>query len=216
MAKKNQDPAEKKVKSNKVKSNKVKGKSMLEDINAKLKLSQKELQRQVDELRSQVKVLSKDTGKTAGKLIKKMDKNYRKKLAQLHNEFDERMESVHKAQDKIIGQLPTELVEKLHLKASNVVKPATKASKKATVKVDGKNIEKLKTVAKTTKSTTPTIASIKGIGPVLQKKLADAGFTSLEDLANISASKTEALKPFEKNRGSTTWQQEAQALLDNK
>jgi predicted flap endonuclease-1-like 5' DNA nuclease len=215
MAKKNQEPVKKKVK-----SDKVKGKSMLEDINTKLKSSQKELQKQVDELKSQVKTLSKDSGKTAGKLIKKIDKNYHKKLAQLHNEFDERMKSVHKVQDKIIGQLPTELVEKLHLKASNVVKPTKKTSKKATVTVNDKSPEKPKTVAKKTKSKTlpkaPTIASIKGIGPVNQKKLADAGFISLEDLANIPASKTEALKPFEKIKGFTTWQQEAQALLDNK
>jgi predicted flap endonuclease-1-like 5' DNA nuclease len=62
----------------------------------------------------------------------------------------------------------------------------------------------------------PTIASISGIGPVTQKKLADAGFTSLEDLANTPKSKIEALKQFEKTKGFTTWKTKAQALLNNK
>lgn len=204
--------------SKKVKS---KGDEMLKEINAKLKSTQKDLQKQVDDLTSQVKTLSKDPGKPARKLIKKIEKSYHKKVAKLQDEFDERMESVIKLQDKVIAQLPKELAEKLHLKESSQAKPAKKASKSTkapAAKAKKTTTAKPKTAkpraAKTTKA--PTIASINGIGPVVQKKLAEAGFTTLEDLANTPANKIEALKQFEKTRGFNTWKEKAQALLNNK
>lgn len=213
MANKNQDTVKKKVKSDTSKDD-----SMLGEINAKLKSSQKDLQKQVDDLRSQVKSLSKNPGKSARKLIKKIDKNYHKKLTRLQKDFHERMESVHKIQDKVIAQLPTELAERLHLKASSAKKPPNKASKRAKAKGSDEMASQPKVEAKTViLKTVPmalTIASIKGIGPVIQKKLAAAGFTSLEDLANTPTTKIEALKLFEKARGFDTWQKEAQVLLD--
>lgn len=203
--------------SKKVKS---KGDEMLKDINAKLKSTQKDLQKQVDDLTSQVKTLSKDPGKPARKLIKKIEKSYHKKVAKLQDEFDERMESVLKLQDKVIAQLPKELVEKLNLKESGSAKgakKATKTTKAPAAKAKTKKAAPAKPrAAKPRSAKAPTIASINGIGPVVQKKLAEAGFTTLEDLANTPASKAEALKQFEKTRGFSTWKEKAQALLNNK
>ncbi|WP_250656928.1 hypothetical protein [Alkalimarinus coralli] len=227
MAKKNQKTPEKKMK--KVKA---KGDTMLKEINAKLKSTQKDLQKQVDELTSQVKSLSKDPSKPAKKLLKKLEKSYHKKVAKLQDEFDERMESVLKLQDKVIAQLPTELAEKLNLKESHTAKPAKKASKTSAPKAKkstpesttkksspAKKAPAKKAPAKTAPAKTakaPTIAAIKGIGPVIQKKLAAAGFTSLEDLANTPADKAQALKEFENTRGFETWKEQAQALLNKK
>lgn len=203
--------------SKKVKS---KGDEMLKDINAKLKSTQKDLQKQVDDLTSQVKSLSKDPSKPARKLIKKIEKSYHKKVAKLQDEFDERMESVLKLQDKVIAQLPKELVEKLNLKESGSAKgakKATKTTKAPAAKAKTKKAAPAKPrAAKPRSAKAPTIASINGIGPVVQKKLAEAGFTTLEDLANTPASKAEALKQFEKTRGFSTWKEKAQALLNNK
>ena len=203
MAKKNQSTAKKKTK-----SNNSKGESLLEEINAKLKSSQNDLQKQVDELTSQVKTLSKDPSKTARKLFKSIEKSYHEKVAQLQNDFDKRMESVQKIQDNVIAQLPKKLAEKLNLKSSSPAKSPVKPAKTAKA-----------TAAKAKKSTaakTPTIASINGIGPVMQKKLAAAGFTRLEDLANTPASKATALKQFDRSRGFNNWTKEAQALLAKK
>ena len=230
MAKKNQTTAKKKLKSDDSESDNI-----LDEINAKRKSAQKDLQKQVDELTSQVKILSKDPAKTARKFLKAMEKSYHEKVAQLQKDFDKRMVAVHKLQDRVIAQLPTELAEKLHLKASSETEPAkpktatkkakpktvTKAAPKAAPKTATKTA-KPKTVTKAapkaaTKAVkTPTIASIVGIGPVTHKKLIDAGFTSLEDLANTPVSKIEALKQFEKTKGFTTWKKEAQALLNKK
>ena len=214
MAKKNQSTSNKKVK-----KDKSKGETMLKEINAKLKSTQKDLQKQVDDLTSQVKTLSKDPSKPARKLIKKIEKGYHKKVAQLQDEFDERMESVLKMQDKVIEQLPKELADKLNLKTSSPAKKAPKSSPKAPAsKAKKATAAKPKTAkpraARAPKA--PTIASINGIGPVVQKKLAEAGFTTLEDLANTPASKVEALKQFEKTRGFNTWKEKAQALLNSK
>jgi predicted flap endonuclease-1-like 5' DNA nuclease len=209
MANKNQDTSKKKVKSENSKDD-----GILAEINAKLNLSQKDLQKQVDELTSQVKSLSKDPGKTARKLLKTIDKSYHKKLAQLQNDFDRRMESVHKIQDKVIAQLPVELAERLNLKASSPVKSAKESSK--TAKITSAKVNQHKAAKPIRKPKTPSIASISGIGPVIQKKLAAAGFVSLEDLANTPKSKIEALKQFEKTRGFSTWKDDAQALIDKK
>ena len=60
---------------------------------------------------------------------------------------------------------------------------------------------------------TATIASVKSIGPVMQKKLAEKGITTLDDIANTPKSKVAALKQFEKERGFNTWEEQAKALL---
>ncbi|MFD2229370.1 helix-hairpin-helix domain-containing protein [Alkalimarinus sediminis] len=206
--------------SKKVKS---KGDKVLKEINAKLKSTQKDLQKQVDELTSQVKTLSKDPGRPARKLIKKLEKGYHKKVAELQDEFDERMESVLKLQEKVIAQLPKELAEKLNLTDGKAAKPAKKAAKAPAAKAKKVSPAKPKATkpkAAKPKATrapkAPTIGSINGIGPVVEKKLAEAGFTTLEDLANTPANKLEALKQFEKTRGFSTWKEKAQALLDSK
>ena len=205
MAKKIQKTSKKKVK-----SDKSKGNSILEEINAKLKSSQKDLQKQVDQLTSQVKTLSKEPGKTARKLLNTIEKEYHKKVAQLQNDLDKRMVSVMKIQDRAIAQLPTELAEKLHLKASS-------AAKTATVKVKKQTAAKSKTVPTVPKvPKKPTMVSITGIGPVTHKKLTEAGITSLEDLANTPKSKVETLQKFERTKGFNNWKKEAQALLNKK
>ncbi len=189
---------------------------MLKEINAKLKSTQKDLQKQVDDLTSQVKTLSKDPSKPARKLLKKIEKGYHKKVAQLQDEFDERMESVLKMQDKVIEQLPKELADKLNLKSSNPTKKTPKSSAKPPASKAKTTPAAKPKAAKPRAPKAPTIASINGIGPVVQKKLAEAGFTNLEDLANTPASKVEALKQFEKTRGFNTWKEKAQALLNSK
>ncbi|MFT4938379.1 MAG: putative flap endonuclease-1-like 5' DNA nuclease [Paraglaciecola sp.] len=214
MAKKNQNTSKKKVK-----NDPSDGDSILEEINSKLKSGQKDLQKQVDELTAQVKNLSNDPSKTARKFIKVIEKSYHKKLAQLQKDFDKRMVAVHKLQDKVIAHLPTELAERLHLKTNSPtksVKKPSKAAKTPVVKINKRGTVKPETVTVARAPKKPTIASINGIGPVTHKKLVEAGFTSLEDLANTPASKTEALKQFEKTKGFNTWQKEAQALLNKK
>ncbi|MFT4994794.1 MAG: putative flap endonuclease-1-like 5' DNA nuclease [Paraglaciecola sp.] len=204
MAKKNQNTAKKKVKTDTSAND-----SLIEDINAKLKSGPKDLQQQVDELTTQVKALSKDPGKTARKLLKAIEKSYHKKAAQLHKDFDKRMLAVHKIQDKIIAHLPTELAKTLNLTGSG----ATQASKKLITPAVNVN---QRPAVKPKSAKTPGIASINGIGPVTQTKLAVAGFTRLEDLAKTPASKTEALKQFATTKGFKTWKEDAQALLDKK
>jgi predicted flap endonuclease-1-like 5' DNA nuclease len=207
MAKKKQNTSKKNMKSD----------SILEEINTKLKSSQKDLQKQVDDLTSQVKILRKEPVKTARKLLNKIEKTYHRKVVELQDDFDKRMVSVLKMQDKVIAQLPTELAEKLHLQTSSAKKAAKKPSKTAkttAVKVKKSGAVKPKAAPKASKK--PTITSIVGIGPVTHKKLVEAGFTRLEDLANTPKGKIEALKQFERTKGFNTWQKAAQDLLDKK
>ena len=120
---------------------------------------------------------------------------------QLQNEVDERLESLRALQQKMVDQLPNELMEKLHLKthATEQAITPTKKTRPSRPRVSNK---------------APTIASISGIGPVIQKKLADAGFTTLEDLINTQEDKASALKKFAQTKGFDTWQKQAKELLD--
>jgi predicted flap endonuclease-1-like 5' DNA nuclease len=178
-------------------------------INSKLMSTKKDLEDQVEDLSAQVKKLSKKSAKQALKLLKKVEDGYQSKLVDLQTEFEERLASLSKVQDKVLERLPnlvaekiisteTGIAEKLQaIKLTNkmpVTKPVLKSQAKAAIKKS-------------------SIASIKGIGPVMQKKLAQKGITTLDDIANTPKSKIEVLKQFEKERGFSTWNEQAKGLL---
>ncbi|MFT6991319.1 MAG: putative flap endonuclease-1-like 5' DNA nuclease [Paraglaciecola sp.] len=185
----------------------------LKKINSKLASTKKDLENQVDDLSAQVKKLSKKPGKQALKLLKKVEDGYHKKLVDLQTEFEERLASLSKVQDKVLERLPKVVADKiistesgiaktlkavtLNVKKPIVKKPAAKPRAKVAIKAS-------------------TIASIKGIGPVMQKKLAEKGISTLADIANTPKSKVETLKQFEKERGFGTWKDQAKALLADK
>jgi predicted flap endonuclease-1-like 5' DNA nuclease len=180
----------------------------LKVINSKLMSTKKDLEDQVEDLSAQVKKLSKKSGKQALKLLKKVEHSYHSKLVDLQTEFEERLASLSKVQDKVLERLPKVLAEKIISTESGIVetlkavaltnkKPATKILPKTAIKA-------------------PTITSIKGIGPVMQKKLAEKGITTLEDIASTGDSKIALLKLFENERGFNTWNEQAKALLAKK
>jgi predicted flap endonuclease-1-like 5' DNA nuclease len=180
----------------------------LKKINSKLASTKKDLENQVDDLSAQVKKLSKKPGKQALKLLKKVEVGYHKKLVDLQTEFEERLASLSKVQDKVLERLPKVVAEKIISTESGIaktLKAVTLTSKKPAVKPRAKVAIKAS-----------TIASIKGIGPVMQKKLAEKGFSTLTDIANTPKSKVETLKQFEKERGFGTWKDQAKALLADK
>ncbi|MGK0382232.1 MAG: putative flap endonuclease-1-like 5' DNA nuclease [Flavobacteriales bacterium] len=179
----------------------------LKKIDSKLTSTKEELESQVEGLSAKVKKMGKKSGKKAFKLLKELDENYQKRLANLQTEFEERLASLSTVKNKVLELLPNVLAEKISSNESGTVKsakpvkvidktPVSKPQPKATIK-------------------TPTIASIKGIGPVMQKKLAEQGITILEDIADTPESKIETLKQFEKERGFDTWEAQAKLLLAN-
>ena len=142
----------------------------------------------------------------------------------MQTEFEERLASLSKVQDKVLERLPKVVADKiistesgiaktlkavtLNVKKPIVKKPAAKPRAKVSVKVSK---PRPKVAIKAS-----TIASIKGIGPVMQKKLAEKGISTLADIANTPKSKVETLKQFEKERGFGTWKDQAKALLADK
>jgi len=197
---------------------KGKGQALVKDINTKLKGTRKELQGQVNDLNKQIKTLQKDLNKSVEKdikkptmkLIDKLEKNYQDQMKKMQKEFDERVESLSALQDRLISHLPQEVIDKLHLKEAPKKTPARKpAAKKAPVaarKTAAPKPNKPKTRA-------PKISDIKGIGPVLQKKLAEAGIKEVSDIASPSAANQKALEEFKQTRGYETWQSQARELL---
>jgi predicted flap endonuclease-1-like 5' DNA nuclease len=204
------------------------GAATLEKINSKLTSTKKDLENQVEDLSAQVKKLGKKSGKKALKMLQELDGSYQRRLLNLQAEFEEGMATMSTVQDKVLERLPNSLAEKITSIESGIaksVKSVTGTNKKPVAKPVAKPVVKpiakpaAKPASKISKPRPkaapkkPTIASIKGIGPVMQKKLAEKGITTLDDIANTPKSKIQTLKQFEKERGFNTWKEQAKALL---
>lgn len=160
---------------------KKKGKSALKKLTGKLKASRKELMSQVDQLTHEINAFkNKHSSK---KIIKKLEKKYKKQITNLQQDFNEQLDKLHAMQSKLVDSLPKDVLQKLHISGSE--QEVTKPEKKTAA-------SKSKTRAKPKSE----LSSIDGIGPVTLKKLQEAGITSLNDLANTPESKREALKTF--------------------
>ena len=197
---------------NKVTEDKSISAATLKIINNKLMSTKKDLEDQVEDLSAQVKKLSKKSGKQALKLLKKVEDGYNSKLEDLQTEFEERLASLSKVQDKVLERLPNVVAEKI-ISTETGIAEKLKAIKLTNKKPVTKPVTKPRPKPAMKKS---SIASIKGIGPVMQKKLAEKGITTLDDIANTPKSKIEVLRQFEKERGFSTWNEQAKGLLANK
>lgn len=67
--------------------------------------------------------------------------------------------------------------------------------------------------AKTAPLDKSDLKKVKGIGPATEKKMKEAGITTIDQIANPSAEDQEKLKSFAKVRGSDSWTAEAKKLL---
>lgn len=191
----------------KVPEDKIISVATLKKIDNKLTSTKEDLENQVGDLSAQVKKISKKSSKKALKLLKKLDESYHRKLVNLQTEFEERLESLSTVKEKVLELLPNVLVGKISSNESETVKSTQ--SEKVTQKIP-KSKPRPRAVNKAL-----TIASINSIGPVMQKKLAEEGITTIEDIANTPKSKIDVLKRFEKERGFNTWEEQAKALLAN-
>ena len=211
----------------KVMENKLISAATLKMINSKLMSTKKDLEEQVENLSAQVKNLSKKSGKKALKLLKKVEDGYHNKLVDLQTEFEERLASLSKVQDKVLERLPNVVAEKTISTETGIVeafdaikltgkKPVTNPVIKPALKSKDKVAVKLSKPRSKMAIKKPSIASIKSIGPVMQKKLAEKDITTLDDIANTPKEKVEVLKQFEKERGFGTWNEQAKALLSDK
>jgi predicted flap endonuclease-1-like 5' DNA nuclease len=141
-------------------------------------------------------------------------------MNRFQSEFDKRLKEFH--------ELQTQLLEKIGVEQP---KPAPKKSVKTTPKKATKATPKTKQAAKpvakkTTakkapaKKTTPTktvskakIADINGVGPATVKKLSEAGIKELSQIANPSAQEKKTLEAFNKVKGFSSWQEQANKLI---
>ncbi|MFT6806105.1 MAG: putative flap endonuclease-1-like 5' DNA nuclease [Glaciecola sp.] len=191
----------------KVTVDKTKSAATLKEINNTLTSTKKNLETQVEDLSAQVKKLRKKSGKKASKMLKKLDASYHQRLLHLQTEFEQGLATLSTVQDKVLERLPNIF----SVKSNPTKTDAAKSTKPVALKTKAPISQpQPKPPVKNS-----TIASIKGIGPVMQKKLAEQGITTLADIGNTPKSKIEALKQFEKERGFTTWKEQAKTLLAN-
>lgn len=82
---------------------------LLHDLKKLVSSTRKDLQKQVEELRSQVKELTEGSAKPALKAINKFEQRYQDQLARLQVEFDRKTEALIAAKDAIISQIEEEV-----------------------------------------------------------------------------------------------------------
>jgi predicted flap endonuclease-1-like 5' DNA nuclease len=214
MTKKTEKKTEKKT-AKKVSVNKKTGKKLAKDriisvatlkkIDSKLTSTKESLENQVEDLSAQVKKVSKKSSKKALKLLKELDESYHRKFVNLQTEFEEQLTSLSAMKGKVLRLMPNVLTGKIN---SNESETAELVQSEKVIHKSSATKPRPRTAAKIS-----TIALIKSIGPVMQKKLAAAGIATLDDIANTPESKIESLKQFEKERGFDTWEKQAKALL---
>jgi predicted flap endonuclease-1-like 5' DNA nuclease len=139
------------------------------------------------------------------KLLKELDESYHRKFVNLQTEFEEQLTSLSAMKGKVLRLMPNVLTGKIN---SNESETAELVQSEKVIHKSSATKPRPRTAAKIS-----TIALIKSIGPVMQKKLAAAGIATLDDIANTPESKIESLKQFEKERGFDTWKKQAKALL---
>ena len=189
MAKKNKEVIQAKKKKIAVKT-KIKAPQSKESIKEKgtLKTNKNQIALQ-EKLQKQVVKLTTEVTEQS----QQSEKNIAQLLTALESSFDEKLKKLQADFDLRIENL----IANQHATPSPTQKPTSKQP-----------ANKTKAVIKK-----PTIASLKGVGPITQKKLAEAGFTTLKQIATPPVSKAAALQQFKKIRGFDTWQHQATALL---
>jgi predicted flap endonuclease-1-like 5' DNA nuclease len=179
----------------KKKDSKLKKDSLIDNVSKKLKSTRKDVERQIEDVNDQIQELRKELTKPALKLIDSIERKYEVQLKKMESEYDQRLEALHKTQEKFLNMLPQEISQHLRFaQAKNTQASVKKAA--ATVKTE--------------------LDKIKGIGPVLQKKLSDAGIKTLDALTNPSKAQADALEAFKSKRGFDSWKAQAEALLKGK
>lgn len=188
--------SDKKSKTEKLTSKLKKQRDAVSDtLNSHVKDVQEDIQDQLSELNGQIKKLKKQLKKPALDLVKKIEKRYNKQLKTLQKDMDKRLAALHATQERILAQLPDSLGATLGSKA----KPAPRkriTPKRPVVAQKG-----------------PGIGDIKGIGPVLEQQLKEAGIRDLSQIAQPTKQDQAALQPFASRRGFTTWAEQASKLL---
>ncbi len=183
---------------------------------------------QLDSLQSQVQEPIK-------KVVEDLDKLRDKEMNRFQKEFDKRLEEFQALQsqllDKIGVESKTSAKKAAPAKKATTAKKAAPAKKAATAKkaAPAKKAATAKKAAPAKKAATAkkaapakkaaiakkealALTSLNGVGPSLEKRLKEAGITTLKQLAKPTAKDKKALEAFSKVRGSDTWQKQAVEL----
>jgi predicted flap endonuclease-1-like 5' DNA nuclease len=165
--------------------------------------------KQFDNLQSQIKEpvhkLRKDIDQLRDREMKRFNEEFERRLQEfqeMQNSLLERLGLGHADEDKPDNKkpaLPTPAAPKKKKKAksgSDVAPESAPSKSKAPAKAPAK------TKAKTTQLADPSdLTRIKGIGPATQKKMKEAGLTTIGQIAYPSADDQEKLKAFASIKG---------------
>lgn len=177
------------IQKSKVGKSKKKKRALLKSLNKKLKSTHKNLTQKIIDLSKQLEELEFQHKSSLTIAINKLQKQHKKRLSKQKKTFKKQVQMLAENHDDKIRKLKISIIKDLDT--------AKETEKKPSKKITGKNIIK------------PSLASIKGIGPITLKKLNEAGINTLEDLINASQ---ETLHKFKAMRGSASWIEQAKTI----
>lgn len=189
-----------------------------------------EAMKQFDSLQAQIQ-------EPIRKMISDLDQMRDREMKRFNEELDRRLKELHELQESLMDRIggvtgkTRKNAEKTVEKAGETLKDAesqvkkgqTQARKKAAeAKPASKKAPAAPKKAATAKESSGAagaavdrsdLKKVKGIGPATERKLKNAGITSIDQIANPSAEDREKLKAFTSVKNFDTWSEEARKLV---
>jgi predicted flap endonuclease-1-like 5' DNA nuclease len=198
---------------------------IIKDINKEFEKTSSKVEKMVGKALKKLESFQAKIQEPIRKMAGDLDRVRERELKRLNAELDRRRDELYKFRENML--------ERLGVAARDAKKKAKKSGKKiksdASLKVSdampAEVAEKVPTPNKTPKPATPSatktpkpkkdrsdLTQVKGIGPATEKKLKDAGITTIDQIANPSTEDLEKLKAFSSSRGFSNWSTEARKV----
>ena len=213
------------------KKNKQDTDRIVKDINKEFEKTSSKVEKMVGKALKKVESLQAQIEEPIRKMAGDFDRVRERELKRLSAELDRRRNELYEFREN--------MMERLGVAARDAKKEAKKTTGKAGKKVKGNlpgepsetlpskpeqaRPSKAEKKAPAPKKKTPPAApkpaadrtgltQVKGIGPATEKKLKDAGITTIDQIANPSDEDREKLKAFSSSRGFSNWSTEAKKV----
>jgi predicted flap endonuclease-1-like 5' DNA nuclease len=215
------------------KTNKPDTDKVVERVNKEFEKTSNRIEKLINDALKQLDGVQSQVQEPVKKLLKEIDELRNREVKRFSDEFDRRMDELHKLQVNVMDRLgisrdKSGAPKKQKAIASKAKKTATK--KPATKKTAAKKPETKKSAAKkpaaaakesANASASPAakaadtgdLTRVKGIGPATARKMKDAGIIDISQIANPSAADEEKLAAFNSLKGFSTFSAEAKKVL---
>ncbi len=181
---------------------------IVERLNKEIEKTSGHLDKLIKDAVKQFDTINTQVQEPVKKILEDMDRVREREIKRFHDEFDRRVVEFNELQRSIFEKLGIPLKKSTgsidDQGSGESTSEKSKPSRRATAKATG---------TKKTTTKEPALTKLFGVGPVLAKKLNEAGITSVKQVAAPTEAEKAILQQFEKNKGYDQWQSQAKELI---